>query len=85
MALATIPRLTEDLRSPEQSSKVFHIFGWKSNGCAIVRSGVLWATPEFGQTRAFLRTVLDFPLGARKSLPFKTAAGQIAYEVERVK
>lgn len=70
--------------NPEDSQKVFHIYGWKINGRPWVQSGLNWIG-WLHQTKAFLKAIQEFEVGTKKFLPFKTSSGTLNYEVERVR
>lgn len=66
-----------------EAKKVFHIFGWCSDGKPLVRLGLNWVGYS-GQTRAFLKTVQSMEVGEDRYLPFRTIAGEKSYQIKRV-
>ncbi len=71
-------------KDPVEGAKVFHIFGWKSDGSPLIRAGVNWLNFD-RQTKALGEAIRALPLNEGKFLPFRTVAGEIAYFVKRVK
>lgn len=67
----------------ENAAKVFHIHGWCSDGSPLRRVGLNWIGFS-GQGRTFLKVVLSMQVGETRKLAFRTIAGEIKYDVERV-
>lgn len=70
-------------QDPKEAAKVFHIFGWHSDGKPLIRYGLNWIGYS-GQTRAFLKTVQSMELSEERNLPFRTFAGERTYLIRRV-
>lgn len=61
------------------TNPVYLIFGWHSDGRPLVRPGHGWLNFVAAKTA---KRILSLAPGTRESIPFKTAAGWINYEVE---
>lgn len=66
-------------------TRQYLIWGWSSDSTKpLKRYGMMWIKHS-RQTKAFFQAALLMSPGERKFLPFKTAVGEISYELERVK
>ena len=66
-------------------ARYYLIWGWSSDPSKpLKRYGMMWIKHS-RQTKAFFQAALAMCPGERRFLPFKTAVGEISYELERVK
>jgi hypothetical protein len=63
--------------------KIFHIYGWASEGKPLIRHGTAIMGAALGKKDRTILATLE--VGQSFSPMFKTLAGKIAYRVERVK
>jgi hypothetical protein len=70
-------------QNAEEAKKVFHIFGWRTDGTPLIRFGLNWIGYS-GQTRAFLKTVRCMEVNECRTLPFRTIGGEQNYQIKRV-
>ena len=66
-------------------SPIFHIYGWKSDGGALIRPGFAWLEFTKFSSRSAKAHIRALQPGETYAAPFVTAAGTIVYNVTRAK